>query len=785
MLKKLKLLPILLLAITFNIHAQNDSIFINEIMLSNSITLADEDDDYPDWIEIYNAKTSPVNLEGFGLSDDYDDPFKWVFPSVVIPPESFLVVFASGKDRISGANLHTNFKLDSNGEWLQLTAPSSILVDQIAPVSLSTDISYGRAKDGDTHLESLSFSSPHASNTSVNGITFSHHSGFYTSPLTFEMSSNNGDPIYYTIDGSDPSTSSSLFNGSIELGFLDNHPDVLSNISTSPYWTAPNTDQFNAHVIKAATFNNGAQSSKVYHKTIFIDENMESMFDDFHLLSIITDRANLFDQDTGIYVPGVHFDPSNTVWTGNYFQKGIEWERKGHFQYFAPDGKLLLDQSVGLRIHGGKGRNFPQKSFRFYARSEYGSPKINYPFFTDQSDRIFDKLIIRNSMSCWNKTIFKDECTAKVCEDLNFESLDSMPVIVFINGEYWGMQTIREYFDQHYVTKKFGYDKDSINIVIHLSGNRPDLPPEWGTIEGSNEGKWKLYNFLNDNDLSESGNYQYVKTLLDMQSIIDYYCAEVYFNNKDWPRYNNKLWSYGTKGRWRQIMFDIDGGWGYLGNSYNFLSCISKLPGCSVQTQADGTFLFRKLIESQEFKDEFAQRMACLMRNEFEASRVNAIVEDFKAQYINGLSEHIGRWNYPNSITSWENSISSKLINFSNNRKEHIIEHIAEEFNISFNPEDYDCEKVITSTRSVAKSFEKESLTIIPNPSYTNYISLDYTFETDQVYYEIYSLNGQCLQKGMTTKQEKIELDFESGIYLIQILVKDQLFTKKIILLNP
>ncbi|MFC1898267.1 CotH kinase family protein [Candidatus Cloacimonadota bacterium] len=75
------------------------SIFINEAMSSNSMTIYDEDGDSPDWIEIYNAETYEVSLDGFGLSDDVADPFKWEFPDVSIPAQGHLIVFASGKNR--------------------------------------------------------------------------------------------------------------------------------------------------------------------------------------------------------------------------------------------------------------------------------------------------------------------------------------------------------------------------------------------------------------------------------------------------------------------------------------------------------------------------------------------------------------------------------------------------------------------------------------------------------------------------------------------------------------
>jgi hypothetical protein len=83
----------------FPLNAGAQSIALNEVMASNSVTLTDQDGDYEDWIELFNYGSEPVNLEGFGLSDNYDDPFRWVFPGVIIQPGEFLLVWASGKDR--------------------------------------------------------------------------------------------------------------------------------------------------------------------------------------------------------------------------------------------------------------------------------------------------------------------------------------------------------------------------------------------------------------------------------------------------------------------------------------------------------------------------------------------------------------------------------------------------------------------------------------------------------------------------------------------------------------
>ena len=89
-------------------HLGAQSVLLNEIMTANSRTLLDENGDSPDWIELYNPGAAPVRLTGYGLSDDPALPFKWTFRDATIEPGSFLLVFASGKDRQPGIVAPTN-----------------------------------------------------------------------------------------------------------------------------------------------------------------------------------------------------------------------------------------------------------------------------------------------------------------------------------------------------------------------------------------------------------------------------------------------------------------------------------------------------------------------------------------------------------------------------------------------------------------------------------------------------------------------------------------------------
>jgi hypothetical protein len=119
---------------------------ITEFMASNTSTLADENGDFSDWIEIQNTSETTVSLLNWALTDSAGNPGKWRFPATNMPPKSFMVVFASGENRVTpGAPLHTNFKLGADGEYLALSAPDGTLATEIAPKfpAQFPDVSYG------------------------------------------------------------------------------------------------------------------------------------------------------------------------------------------------------------------------------------------------------------------------------------------------------------------------------------------------------------------------------------------------------------------------------------------------------------------------------------------------------------------------------------------------------------------------------------------------------------------------------------------------------------------
>jgi hypothetical protein len=130
-------------------------VVINEFMASNEVTVADQDGEYDDWLELYNTTSSVIDLSGYFLSDDPEDLTQWTFPEgTTINTNSYLIVWVDNDEDQDG--LHTNFKLSASGESLILVDPSGIsIIDSVEFGEQETDISYGRNINGTGDFQSM------------------------------------------------------------------------------------------------------------------------------------------------------------------------------------------------------------------------------------------------------------------------------------------------------------------------------------------------------------------------------------------------------------------------------------------------------------------------------------------------------------------------------------------------------------------------------------------------------------------------------------------------------
>ncbi|MGB0367871.1 MAG: CotH kinase family protein, partial [Flavobacteriales bacterium] len=690
-------LTALLFAFCLPVSVLAQELRINEFVSENETAIADEDGDFTDWVELYNGGFTDVDLSGYSITDDEDEPNQWVFPAVTLNSGEFMLIFCSGKDRLTGPYLHTNFKLKSSGETLMLFDDNGQILDQVKATPLGEDFSYARVSDGSGEWERFQSSTPAATNQTMAAIQFSHEPGYYADEFELALTSNSGHEIRYTLNGGVPSESASLYAGTISITDLIGTPSPYSQISTGNAWSSPTGSFPKLNVIRAQTFDNGVATSQVFSKSYMIDDEFGELLQDYPIVSIITDSLSLFDYDTGIYVLGANYSSTNSQWTGNCFMKGVAWERQCHIEYF-DDQDLTWAQNFGMRINGGKTRGSAQKSLRMYARDELGAAKFNHQFFDTKDKKVFDKLMFRAHFGCWNQTMIKDALTAYVSRYLDYDSQHAKPTVVFMNGEYWGIHTIRDYYDSNYIEEEYDIDKEDVSILLHGSGVRPNQPTEWGIVEGTNTDYIAVHDFIESNPLSEAANYQYVTTKIDISSMIDYYCHAIYFNNRDWPTNNHKVWRGGADTKWRWLLYDFDSGWGYFPASNNTLLYAAHPTGSAIYNPPYATFLFRNMLESEQFREDFLARYACLMNNEFHTDTVAEAIDFFEAMYDPNAAQHINRWHHVSSYSGWQSRVNSKLRTYNTQRRVNAISHVSDWFNIDFNPDDYDCTEVITET---------------------------------------------------------------------------------------
>ncbi|TVR68441.1 MAG: hypothetical protein EA408_13565, partial [Marinilabiliales bacterium] len=557
---------------------------------------------------------------------------------------------------------------------------------------------------------------------------FSHTSGFYPNPFGLILSTDvPAANIYYTLDGSEPdpdNLSGSTYTykntwvarpgqepGQFLTGlyrthiyedfiFIENRrfeDDRITNKASSyhnPPYYFPNAPVVKGTVVRAITHRAGDTPSPVVTHTYFLfDRNRY----DLPVIAISTGEQNLFDYNKGIYTPGKVFDNWREAYPdrnadggsrGNYHMRGSDWEYPASFTFWdSGSTRPELNQEVGIRIHGGWSRAHPMKSLRIYARSDYGDSRLRYRFFPEQDYDEYKRLMLRNSGNDYPNTLFRDALIQRVCREMNFDTQAYRPVIVFLNGEYWGIHNIRERYDKHYIKRVYDIDEEDLDL---LTGNA------WRK-EGDNQHYVQTIEYIEANGLQEEVHYEYIQTRIDTENFIDYQIANIYSANTDWPANNIDFFRkrtdsyqpytpHGHDGRWRWMAFDMDFGFGIWGKSpaENVMEFAAATDGPGWPNPPWSTFLLRSYLENDNFRTEFLNRFADLMNSAFLPDRVTALIDEYQQVLEPEFQEHINRWKEPVSIdggqwNSWYNQVNM-MRNFAINRPGHQWGHLMDYF---------------------------------------------------------------------------------------------------------
>jgi len=461
----------------------NGPVRISEFVTDNESGLTDEDGELGDWIELYNPTGAPINLGGYQLQDS---SATWTFPSVTLNAQSYLVVFATSKNRTAQpGNLHTNFKLSKEGEYLVLKDETGSVIGDFGTAfpAQATDYSYGRRTDG----QAVYFRTPTPG--SANGFSFlgfvadtqfSVKRGFYTTPQTVAITTATaGATIRYTVDGSTPTeTHGTVYTAPLTVSatttlraraFLSDF--LPTGVDTQTYIFLSDVLQQTATTAQAYGWPAGPVNGQEFRHGMkpvltaqYTSAQMLAALQQVPTMSIVTDQANLTDPSTGIYVnPG---------------GDGSAWERPISLEMINPDGTPGFQENCGLRIRGGQSRspNFPKHSFHVNFRSEYGAGKLDFPLFGEDGADEFDTFDLR----CEHGYAYADPQGATLgteytairdvfCRDLSalsgYAATRSKPYHLFINGQYWGLYQTQERPQEDYGESYFGGDKEEYDVI--------------------------------------------------------------------------------------------------------------------------------------------------------------------------------------------------------------------------------------------------------------------------------------------------------------------------------
>jgi hypothetical protein len=647
---------------------------LNEVMALNTATVMDEDGDRPGWIELHNGGMSGVNVQGFGLSRDPDDPYQWKFPDMVVPANGQLMVFASGKDRADGV-LHTNFSVDHLGDRLFLTDRDGHLLDSVALPELAADVSYGRQPDGSGAWGLFLDATPGQPNATVTHqpagpVTFSTGSGMYETDLDLVLSGNPGTSIHYTLDGSLPTTSSPQYTGPIRVTGRKGEPNGWSMVQVTPNenWAGgPSQATLKATVVRAVAVRAGGIPGPVRSSTYLVGPGIATRYT-LPVVSVIADPQDLFGYERGIYALGQvydkYFNPAQTWWhrPANYTQRGDDWERPGHLTLFESAHDVPIDQRVGYRIHGGVTRSYQRKSLRIYARGAYGTSTLDHRVFPDSPLYEFKRLILRNSGQDWNQLLFKDALLQGLIAHRDIDTQASRHAIVLVNGEYWGIHDIRERLDKHYVASHHGVDPDALDM----------LETGFAVDEGSNEDYMAVHNMVMGQDPADPSVFAQIRAQMDVENHALYGAFQVIIGNHDWPQNNIAKWRPQDRSmRWRWLLYDTDVGYTQGNVSSDSLGRLLE------HTSPDGR-MFSRLLRSAEYRELFISLLADLMNFDLAPSRVNEHVDRMDALLRGSMIEHIQRWPVTwglNSIGAW-NSYIAELRAVASGRSAHVRAHV-------------------------------------------------------------------------------------------------------------
>jgi hypothetical protein len=371
---------------------------------------------------------------------------------------------------------------------------------------------------------------------------------------------------------------------------------------------------------------------------------------------LTTDPNSLFDPDTGIYMEGPNAQSKEPHYGANYW---LDKEIPVTVELMEPGtSSPAFAKNAGLKIFGNYSRQNDKKSVAITFREKYGDSHLKYPLFPEFPElNKFKVFLLRNNGSNYGNDYIRDRLASSVSEGLGVDYQRGRFAVVYYNGEYFGIHSIRERSTADYFETHYGLDPDKIDL----------LKADNAVSAGSAVDYVALMDWLESNHLDKEENYAYIASQIDVDNFINYMHTELFANNRDWPANNLKKWrNTSPKTPWKWFLYDLDFGFGNDYSKYknNIFEFATAEDGESWPNGPESTLLLRRLLENEGFKAAFINRMAVLLQMNFESSRVLARIEKMMAEIQSEISRDQKRWGLSASkMTKQLNAIKNFAMN--------------------------------------------------------------------------------------------------------------------------
>ncbi|MFH1880773.1 MAG: CotH kinase family protein, partial [Bacillota bacterium] len=563
-------------------------VYITEVMVSNdsvAIGVAGLNEDY---IELYNSSATPVDLSNYGLSDNLGRPRKWQFPlgSVIEPGEYKIVTLDGRADLSTYYELHTSFKLSKADDTVvSFCDPTGRVLDRIPiPSDIPTDHSYGRSQ-GFAGFYYYYTPTPGAANgAGYYGYavtpSFSVSGGEYKGTAQVTIGIPEDTLVYYTTDGSTPTDGDLLY---IE-------GEVLEFSRVTP--------------LRARAYDPSGllQPSRIVTQTYF-----PNVYHTFPIVSVVVDPDELWNAEDGLLTVGDNVDKSAGIpFKNTVYREFGKIPREGNIEMYIKDGTQLLSQGMEISLQGQYSLDMPQKTFKVKAKARYGDKYFSAQLFEDLEFTQYKGIVLRNSGNdaVWTRLndAFQSQLIKAFSASANTPSTviyqDWQPVVVYLNGQYWGQYNLRERADRFFATQHEGYPLDMAGQIDVLEaggklvyGSRADYADMIDKVKKSSPA-------TNASDL------QYILDRIDVDNYFDYMAFEMFFGNSD-PG-NIRFYCMRVEGaKWRWVFFDSD--YGMFNSGFDSPTSYLKSSGAG-QQKIDNTLIV-KLLQNDQMLEKFLTRL--------------------------------------------------------------------------------------------------------------------------------------------------------------------------------